>query len=419
MKETLLSTGRLDGRIRVPGSKSYTNRALIAAAVSGGSWVLENPLVSDDTLTLASALEALGFRVERHDRHWVVNSEARQQTETVHLNVGPAGTPARFLLALCSALSGRYVLDGSPRMRKRPMRDLADALRSMGARLEFLGDEGFLPVRITGGKLRGGRIRIRGDVSSQFLSALLLIGPLVDGGVDLDIAGGLSSAAYVDMTRDTLECFARRPGRFAIPGDDSAACFPIAGAVISGGRVEIAGLLRESLQPDSVFREWMTRAGASISWEDGLVAQGPAGGMGLRPLSVNVDDAPDAALPLIAVLSFASGVSRVSGVARLKDKESDRLAAAIDLLHRAGKRCHLSSAAGERSALEILGEEAAGGSAHFDAHDDHRVAMTAAVLALRLSPGSSLTGAESVSKSFPDFFNVWRSLTSGTGPGAR
>lgn len=410
-----LPHGRLSGRWRAPGSKSFTNRALIAAALAPGRSVLSGALVSDDTRALASALESLGARLTvGEDVVEVEGPLSRDAEREVLIDVGAAGTPARFLLALLSALPGRFTLDGSPRMRERPMGPLLNALREAGAKIESLGREGFLPVRIEGGTLVSGRVPIRADVSSQFLSALLLVAPIVRGGLEIESQGNASSAAYVTLTRQVIASFmepdgAYGPRAYAVPGDDSAACFFIAGAVLSGGSVEIAGLVRDSEQPDAAFRDWVDAAGGAIGWDGDLLTAG--GGPGtLRPLAVDVDAAPDAALPLMALLAMAQGTSRVTGVARLREKESDRLAAAIDLLFRAGTPAEIEDGDGGAPELVIEGAAVRPRRADFLAHDDHRVAMSAAVLALVLPQGSTLDAPEVVSKSNPRFWEDWDRL---------
>jgi 3-phosphoshikimate 1-carboxyvinyltransferase len=438
-----LPSARLAGTLRAPGSKSVTNRALVAAALAPGESVLSNPLDSTDTRTLAWALETLGARIAFDEAAWRVQGvnfsskgeEGRRNArgagdDPVVIDVGDAGTPARFLAALLSAIPGRFVLDGSPRMRERPMGPLLAALRHVGARIECVGREGYLPLSISGGSLSGGslsggRVPIRGDVSSQFLSALMLISPLVPGGLSLDIEGPVSSASYLELTRRTIEAFSGKPGggyaaaRYRVPGDDSAACFPIAGATVSGGRVTILGLERHSPQPDAVFRDWAEWAGARISWKSGgggeedLLVEGPAGGSrSLTPLDVDVDPAPDAALPLAAMLAFAGGTSKLSGAERLREKESDRLMAAWDLLTRAGAAAEETTGEG-RPALLIRGAEGAPRRADFAAHGDHRVAMAAAVLALALPAGCRIDEPGVVAKSWPGFWEAWQALTPG------
>lgn len=413
-----LPHGRLDGTIRVPGSKSVTNRALVAAALAGGRSEIVAPLESDDTRVLAAVLVRLGATISRGRDAWEVTGPLRGSgREELVLDIGPAGTPARFLLALLPALPGRFVLDGSARMRERPMGPLVEALRARGARIEPLGAEGFLPLRIEGGTLTGGEIPIRADVSSQFVSALLLASPVVAGGLSVRTEGHPVSGAYVELTRLVLAAFAPegdyRPARFVVPGDDSAACFPIAGALLSGGCVRLEGLDPESFQPDAVFRRWAVEAGGGLRWEGRgeesvLVVEGGACGAA-GAVDADVDPAPDAALPLAALLAFARGTSRLRGVARLREKESDRLRAALDLLDRAGAVARTEGPAGVPS-LVIEGLAGRPRRADFSAADDHRVAMAAAVLALTLPAGCTIDTPDVVSKSYPRFWDDWTAL---------
>jgi 3-phosphoshikimate 1-carboxyvinyltransferase len=202
-----------------------------------------------------------------------------------------------------------------------------------------------------------------------------------------------------------------------VSGDDSAACFPIAGALVSGGRVTLRGLARDSEQPDAAFRAWAVAAGGTLEWEtapdgeEALVAAGTKGGArSLRPVDADVDAAPDAALPLAALVAFAGGVSRLSGVARLREKESDRLAAALDLLARAGAVAR-EEREGHAPALVVDGRRGEPRAAEFSAHGDHRVAMTAAVLARALPAGSTLDDPGVVAKSWPGFWEAWAALS--------
>lgn len=411
-----LPSGRLSGSVRVPGSKSLTNRALVAAALAPGRSEIAEPLDADDTRVLAAALARLGARVSFGPRAWFVEGPVTGGEGEVRIDVGPAGTPARFLLALLSAIPGRFVLDGSARMRERPMGPLVEALRARGARIAAAGREGFLPLRIDGGALSGGEVAIRGDVSSQFVSALLLVSPIVPGGLSVRVEGEPVSGAYVELTRCVLDAFAPdgafRASRYVVPGDDSAACFPIAGAVLSGGRVRLEGLEARSPQPDAVFRRWAAEAGGRLSWEGegdtaALVVEGPSGPV--APLEADVGAAPDAALPLAALVAFAGGVSRLRRAARLREKESDRLAAAADLLQRAGALARVVEGA-DGPALVVDGGKGVARRADFAAWDDHRVAMSAAVLALALPEGSTVDDPGVVSKSYPGFWSDWAAL---------
>ena len=421
-----LPRGRLVGCLRIPGSKSFTNRALVAAALAEGESTLLNPLDATDTRALAAALRLLGAEIFLEGVRWRVRGPLRPRGDAapeLTIDVGDAGTAARFLAALLAAVPGRFVLDGSARMRERPMSPLFEAIRSLDGEVTCLMREGFLPVAIRGGSLRGGRVKIRGDVSSQFLSALMLVSPLVPGGIDLDVEGPPASASYLALTRRILDGFGASPGggyrpaRFCVSGDDSAACFPIAGALVSGGRVTLSGLARDSEQPDAAFRAWAVSAGGTLAWEsvpdgeESLTFSGPPGGArALLPVDADVDAAPDAALPLAALVAFAGGTSRLSSVARLREKESDRLAAALDLLERAGAVVR-EERDGHGPVLVVDGLAGAPRPAAFAAHGDHRVAMSAAVLALALPAGSTLDDPGAVAKSWPGFWESWEALS--------
>lgn len=413
-----LPRGRLAGTLRIPGSKSVTNRALVAAALATGPSQIVGPLDADDTRVLSGLLVRLGAKIVAGRDSWeVVGPLSGSGRDEVAFDVGPAGTPARFLLALLPALPGRFVLDGSPRMRDRPMGPLVEALRGRGARIEALGTEGFLPLRIEGETLTGGEVSIRADVSSQFVSALLLASPLVAGGLSVRTEGRAVSGSYVGLTRRVLEAFAPdgtyRPARFVVPGDDSAACFPIAGALVSGGFVRLEGLEPDSLQPDAIFRRWATEAGGDLRWEGTgdsavLVVEGRDTGA-VEAVDADVDSAPDAALPLAVLQAFSRGTSRLRGVSRLKAKESDRLRAALDLLERSGAAARTEGPEGD-PALVVHGPAGSPRRADFAASDDHRVAMAAAVLALTLPEGCTLDAPEVVSKSYPRFWDDWAAL---------
>ncbi len=256
MSGATLLRGRLAGALRVPGSKSVTNRALLAAACADGESTLLNPLDSSDTRALAAALRLLGAEISFEGVSWRVIGPMRPQRSTRRRSWSstsemqgrrrvswPLSSPRCRAASFSTAAS---------RMRERPMSPLFEAIRALGGQIRCIGREGHLPPRIRGGTLRGGRVAIRGDVSSQFLSALQLVSPLVPGGVALDVTGPVASAAYLSLTRRVLEGFGAAPGggyrpaRFRVPGDDSAACFPLAGALVSGGRVTLSGLARDS-----------------------------------------------------------------------------------------------------------------------------------------------------------------------------
>lgn len=411
--------GPVSGRIRVPGSKSLTNRALVAAALAPGESLLSGPLDSDDTRVMRHCLRALGAGIDDSDPGaWQVRGTGGQlRPPPEPLFVGNSGTTARFLTAAATHASGPVVLDGSPRMRERPIRDLVDALARLGGRASVLGRAGCPPVRVEGGGLAGGRTEIDASRSSQFVSAVLLAAPLARGDVELALREGvLVSRPYVDLT---LECMRRfgaeggwaaegtllrvrggtgyRPTRYAVEGDASAATYPMAAAAITGGRVRVEGVPGDSLQPDLRFAEVLERMGCEVvRAPEHLEVAGPRGP--LRPVDADLNEFPDAALTLAVVAAFASGPSRIRNVANLRIKETDRLAALERELRRLGARARALP-----DALEI--EPAPLHGAEIETYDDHRMAMSFALAGLRV-PGVVIRDPGCVSKTWPDYFDA-------------
>ena len=415
----------IDARVRVPGSKSLTNRALLAAAVTDGG-VIRDPLDCDDTRFLAAALESAGWPVEWRDSIRV--GERVRSSETARVWMGDSGTGARLMIALLAATPGRFVIDGSDRLRQRPMGPLIDALAQIGARLE--SDGGTLPVMVRGRRLTGGRVVIRPEVSSQFVSALLLAAPLMEEGLEIRVDGNLPSRPYIDLTEDTLRAIhvvvehdgptrtwrvapgAARWTEMSIEGDWSAAAFFVAAAAVTGGRVDIGPLSSASRQGDRVVQEIVRQAGVEVAESDfGIVVQGPVTG----PLQTDLEHAPDAFPALAAVAACGPSGSQFEGLAHLKHKESDRLTVMVDNLTRLGAEIGVSQSSAHVHRGVV---RSTGAPRPVRAAADHRVAMAMAVTALGAGP-LRLDDPGCVSKSFPDFWSVWermlRSANSGCG----
>jgi len=304
----------LAGRVEVPGSKSLTNRALVAAAIAEGG-VVHQPLVCDDTRLLAAALASCGWTVSWEDEIRVGRRTPGGERAIAWL--GDSGTGARLMVALLAATPGRFVADGSPRLRERPMGALIGALRALGADVNGPGDG--LPVTIDGRKLAGGPVEIRPEVSSQFVSALLMAAPLMDRGMDLKVDGPLPSRPYVDLTVDILRELgvdvdheggtltwsvmpsAPPPVDIRIEGDWSAAAFFMAAAAVAGGRVEVVPLSLGSHQGDRMVCDIVTDAGVAVSESaSGVVAEG----LVRRPLFADLENAPDL-FPALSVVAAA------------------------------------------------------------------------------------------------------------------
>ena len=411
----------LDVTVRVPGSKSITNRALLLAALAAGSSTLRGALAADDTLAFAAGLRALGFAVAEEAGGWLVQGAAgRIPAAEADVFCAEAGTAARFLLAACAAGEGRYRLDAAPQLRRRPLAQLLEALRAQGARTEP-PDADRLPLTLEARGLTGGSLRLPGDTSSQFISALLMAAPL--GSAPLELAvDGLVSRPYVDMTlaimarfgveteRRGHEHFRVAPGvyggrDYAVEPDASTAAYFFAAAAVAGGRVKVLGLRREGcLQGDIRFLDVLEAMGCAVSDEpDGVVVAGPGTPAGL---TVDMSDISDTFMTLAAMAPFASSPVTITGIANVRLKESDRIAAMQSNLRRLG----VKTASGPDFLRVYPGTPTEG---RIDPHGDHRIAMSFAVLGLR-ARGVSVGDPGCVSKTCPGFFELWSALEQGT-----
>jgi 3-phosphoshikimate 1-carboxyvinyltransferase len=410
----ILRSGPVRGAVRVPGSKSITQRALLVAALADGESVLENTLVADDSKLLLDALRALSVPVSREEADEGIRirgTAGRLGACEQPLFVGNAGTAMRFLVPILALGSGPYRIGGDARMEERPIGDLVEAVRALGAEVRFEKREGFPPLWVAGGGLRGGRARLRAELSSQYLSAILLAAPYAASPVAVEIEGPLVSRPYVDLTIDVQRDFgveveregdrtfrvaapsAYRARRYAVEGDWSSASYFLAAAAITGGEVTALGLRPDSLQADARFADLLERMGAAILRRpDGVTVRGGR----LRAIDADLSDMPDVSPTLAAVAAAASGTTRVRGVAHLRVKESDRIAVITTELRRLG-----IAAAAHPDGFEVTGGPVRGGEV--DPHGDHRIAMSFAVLGLATG-GVRLRDVACVSKSYPGFF---------------
>ncbi len=420
-REILPARSGLDVTVTIPGSKSVTNRALLLAALAQGESVLTGALAADDTLAFADGLRSLGFKVDQGPTHWrVLGCGGRIPLESADVYCAEAGTAARFLLAACAAGHGRYRVDAAPQLRRRPLALLLESLRAQGARTEP-ADADRLPLTLVAQGLAGGDLRLPGDVSSQFVSALLMAAPLARTVLTIAV-DGLVSRPYVDMTlammarfgvpaeRDDHRCFRVSPsvyeGRaYAIEPDASTASYFFAAAAASGGRVKVLGLHRqESLQGDTRFVDVLAAMGCDVSEEpDGIVVAGPAA---LAGLTIDMSDISDTFMTLAAIAPLASSPVTITGIANARLKESDRIAAMEMNLRRLG----VATESGP-DFLRIHPGRPRGG--HVDPVGDHRIAMSFAVLGLSV-PGIVIDDCLCVSKTCPAFFEMWAALEQDT-----
>lgn len=410
----------LDATVRVPGSKSLTNRALLIASLAEGRTRLTNALFSDDSCYLAQALQTLGFdvRLDEESRAMTVTGRGgRIPARQAELFVGNAGTAARFLCAFLTLGSGEYVLDGDPRMRERPIRDLVDALVRLGVDIEAAS--GCPPVLIRASGLPGGRTRVAGDISSQFLSALLMVAPYAQSTVEIEVATELNSRPYVDMTiammeefgvsveRRDYKLFTIHPSFFSplpscsIEPDASAASYFFAAPAVCGGTVRVENTTRSSRQGDIAFLDLLEQMGCTIEETDhGLQVAAPSS---LRGLDVDMRDIPDTAQTLAAIAPFASSPTRIRGIASARLKETDRLHATCTELARLGVRVEEHD---DGMTIHPCDKIQPG---MVRTYNDHRMAMAFSLIGLRV-PGITIENPSCVSKTFPNFFEVLDSL---------
>jgi 3-phosphoshikimate 1-carboxyvinyltransferase len=408
------------GAIRPPGSKSITNRALVCAALADGTSILRGALASEDTHVMLDSLRRLGLHVEVGDGGQtlvVAGMGGKLPAPQAELFVGNSGTTIRFLTAVCALGTGRYVLDGVPRMRQRPIGDLLSALRQLGVRCGGQEADQFPPVWIEGGGLRGGTAKVRGDISSQFLSGLLLAAPKAQGPVTLVVDGPLVSRPYVTMTLQIMRAFGitveaagsqffvpapqpYRPTDYAIEPDASAASYFWAAAAITGGCVTVQGLSRRSLQGDVAFVECLAQMGCAVEAEDhALTVRGRA----LRGIEVDMNAISDTVPTLAVVALFAEGPTTIRGVAHIRHKETDRIEDLARELRKFGAVVETRP-----DGLTIVPPAAtampgAGPVAPIETYRDHRMAMSFALAGL-VRPGVVILDPSCTAKTYPDFF---------------
>ncbi len=399
----------------MPPSKSVTQRYLNLALLAGGPAELQRPLYSEDTRNFLTAIEALGWRVDERPDSVSLGPGAWPREASIWC--GHGGTMLRFLTASLCTIPGDWVLDGSPRLRQRPMAALLETLRRLGAEVETLAEVGCAPLRVRGGTLAGGETWIDAGKSSQFLSAVLMAASQAKAEVVVKVEA-LTSKPYLDLTLEALErcgvavarrgneLFRVRPGPLAagpwrVEGDYSAAGYPAAAAALTGGEVTILGVERQSKQGDRGFLEVLQAMGARLVWLDGGVrVSGPDR---LAAVDVDLSNMPDQVPTLVALAPFAAGTTHVRNVAHLRLKESDRLSAMAIELTRLGARVEQRqdglSVEGIWSKVKPPSEEVVVSS-----HGDHRIAMALALTGLR-RPGIVVAEPQVVSKSYPAFWS--------------
>jgi 3-phosphoshikimate 1-carboxyvinyltransferase len=421
-------TTPVTGSIRPPGSKSITNRAFVCAALARGESRLTGVLDSEDTRVMAAGLARLGAGVSADWATGVVRVTGvggRIPVAEATLDCAASGTTMRFLSAVCGLGRGTFRLDGTSRMRKRPIGDLLAALRELGidAVAESPGDCPPVLIRATG--IEGGAARVRGGTSSQFNSGLALAGPCMPRGLDLEFEGRLVSLPYLEMTRRVIEAFGGRctgqderhwhipptgyQGReYAIEPDASAASYFTAAAAITGGAVRIEGLGRDSLQGDVGFCDALARMGCGVTWEaDAVTVSGRAG----HGIDIDMNAISDTVPTLAVVALFADGPTAIRNVAHVRDKETDRISDLVRELRRLGADVE------ERHDGLTVWPNGRGllAAARLATYDDHRMAMSLSLAGLKIT-GVEIEDPACVGKTFPDYWHRLGALAA-LGPG--
>jgi 3-phosphoshikimate 1-carboxyvinyltransferase len=405
----------IDADVMIPGSKSCTARGLLMAGLTKGQSILREPADCDDTDRMLDGLEALKVTCRREANTIYVESGGLRQPRAP-LDLGNSGTAIRFITAASAAVKGRFQVDGNKRMRQRPIADLTDALKHWGVKCETSG--GCPPVNIESTGQFGGTVRVSADVSSQFLSGLLMVAPLATEDCEIQIIGELVSKPYVAMT---VKMMAERgvklhaqgyqsftvpanqiyaPGEYAIEADASGASYFLAAAAIAGGRVRVTNLGTKTVQGDARFIEVLGKMGCETELTPTSLEVRGTGK--LKGIDIDLNAMPDMAQTLAVTALFAEGPTTIRNVANLRVKETDRITATATELRKLGAQVEEAE-----DALRITPGPLNG--AAIDTYDDHRMAMSFALAGLR-NPGVVINDPGCVSKTFPDFFDRFSTL---------
>ena len=424
-KLTLDPIAAIDGEVVLPGSKSLTNRALLLSALARGETRITNVLLSDDTRHMLQALTQLGtdigldearreVRVRGHGGPFPASNEARE------FFLGNAGTAIRPLTAALALTPGEYLVDGDDQMRERPIGDLVDALRALGVTVDYLGADSMPPLRCRSEGLRGGSLQMPGNISSQYLTSMLLALPLADVDSHIDVVGEQVSKPYLAITLATMAAFGvtashegyqsfsipgnqgyTSPGSFLVEGDASSASYFLAAAAIRGGSVRVQGIGSRSVQGDVAFADVLEAMGAPVErGEDYIeVAKGD-----LTGVDMDLNHIPDAAMTAATAALFASGPTRLRNIYNWRVKETDRMTAMATELRKLGAAVNTGE-----DFIEIDPPSALQ-SAAIDTYNDHRIAMAFSLAALGDVP-ITINDPRCTAKTFPDYFDVLRSIS--------
>ncbi len=412
--------------ITLPGSKSISNRTLLLAALSDNACRIENLLDADDTRHMLAALQSLGVRIEHHGggSYTVHGCGGRFPQRQADLFLGNAGTAFRPLTAALALLGGDYRLHGVARMHERPIGDLVDALRQAGATIRYEGREGYPPLHInerqTGGQ---SRITIRGNVSSQFLTALLMALPLIGRAHEIEVQGELISKPYIDITLKLMAQFGvqvahdshrlfrlpestryHAPATLHVEGDASGASYFLAAGLLAAAPVRVYGIGRHSIQGDTAFAAELEKIGAAVEWGENYIQVARHPGQRIRPFDLDANHIPDAAMTLAVVALAAGARCSLRNIGSWRVKETDRIAAMAAELRKLGARVEE-----EAEAIHITPPPRPAANARIDTYDDHRMAMCFSLVSL-LGVPVYINDPQCVNKTFPDYFRLFESM---------
>ncbi len=417
-----ITPSSVTGEVSAPPSKSYTHRAVILASLAAGESIIENPLVSDDTLYTIDACRLLGADIAlKGNRLRIIGTggQIRVAPDRQRIFAGNSGSTIRMVAPLAALAQTKVVFDGDDRLRQRPIGDLLSALESLGVRARSLSNNGYPPIEIQGGKFKRGEITIPGRVSSQHVSSLLMIAPYTENGLRIKIAHGLRSRPYIDITLDVMQAFGVEAvnrdykeflvkggqgykGRhYRIEGDYSSAAYFLAAGATGGQPVALNNLKADSIQGDRHFLTILSEMGGSVEYQKEQVRISRH--KKLTGVTVDMGDYPDLVQTVAVVAAYAHGKTKITNIGHLRFKETDRLSDTAAELVKMGIRADVTE-----NTIVVYGEKPKG--AEIEAHGDHRMVMGFAIAALFADGNSTINGAEAVTKSYPRFFTDLASL---------
>ena len=415
---TLQPIDKIQGEVFLPGSKSLSNRALLIAALAQGKTKITNLLVSDDINHMLNALKTLGIQYSLSDCGTectvVGNNGFFTSKDALELYLGNAGTAMRPLCAALAASEGEFILTGEPRMKERPIGHLIDALAQLNADIEYLENKDYPPIKINGKQLSGTTVKIDGSISSQFLTAILMVAPLLHSDTNIEIEGELVSKPYIDITLDIMARFGvtvqnnhyqyftvkgnqsyQAVEKYMVEGDASSASYFLAAGAIKGGEITVHGVGKLSVQGDKYFADVLEKMGAEVIWHDESIT---VIGKPLTGVDMDMNHIPDAAMTIATTALFAQGTTTIRNIYNWRVKETDRLTAMATELRKVGATVEEGEDYISITPAAVLKH------AEIDTYNDHRVAMCFSLVALSNTP-VTINDPKCTAKTFPDYFD--------------